>query len=1046
MANEILKRNPTSTGNRRVFTWAGWVKINQPSSATNCIWYVASAGNSEFNISIGSGAINVYDYAPGGYQYQYITSRLLRDFSNWFHLVVAVDTTQFREDDRFKIYINGVLYNGIYSTEVTVGGINYNTRMNTPGEINYIGQNVVGGSTYSANCELTDLFMIDGQALTADVFGFNKVGKGYISVGSTQSTDFRPGQWVPKTPRVIKTAINNNGGFGVNGFYLPMNDSNNFGADFHGTPNSIIKLQENLPQPRCRIDGVGDYTGALRADPFKQYLVLALPFVSGGLSSGFGDYSAAIKGSGSAKTITNNSSVSIGNTASYYGSAAQFNGSNYLTIPTNTDFDFGTGDFTIEYWANYQTLSPALSDTIMGGTSTGCFGVYMSTSQWGFVSQNQAALQLSSGTTVGTNQFNHFAVVRKGNTLTGYLNGVAGAASTTWTYNMTNTGLGIGAQNNGNNKITAYLQDLRIYKGVAKYTGGFDVPRPYTPVGIATWRAVPDTTANNFATWNPTYPVIAGSNAAYTNGNLTIAEPTGNTSQGTATIGVSTGKWYYEAFPSNVTTGSHMIGIRPAEWFTSNPQNRTIYRSDGTTYDDAGTTVQSGTTYTSSDIIGVAFNMNTKQLWFSKNGSWVYSGNPSGGSNQAVSFASTYTHYTPVFCFDNVAGTQTWDTNFGQNPSFSGNTTAGTFTDTNGKGLFKYQPPSGFLALCEDNLPTPAIANPGKHFKTVLWTGSSSTRSIVGVGFTPDLVWIKSRSTAGSSASNNLYDSVRPTGFLLSTNETSAELSYSSSGLGLSGMNSDGFSIIGAGSLSNESPNNYVAWCWRAGAGTTSTNTNGSITSVVSVNQDAGFSIVSWTGAGTNTVGHGLGKVPAFIIMKARNEGTASWAVYHKSIGPTQWLQLNSTSASVSSAGIWNNTTPTSSVFTIGSGWGTYNYINYCWAEIEGFSKAFSYVGNGSADGPMIYLGLKPALIIIKRTDNVGNWQIYDSSRMSTNPNNGVLFPNLSNIEGVGSAYDIDFLSNGFKLRSTDTDRNASGSTYVGFAWAESPFTTSNSK
>jgi len=1066
MANEYLQRTPTSTGNRRVFTWSGWVKLNNNPGAYLFTASPAKDNNTMLRVT-SSGALEVFDRQgsdPTTEQVRYIP--LLRDYSSWTHILFNADTTQIDAANRVRAFINGVelsrdatntLLNNSAAADTPPRNQEF-WRLNGAGYAHYIGALLDNTLLTTDKNQLTDVFLVDGQALTPDVFGFYKQGKGYISAGSTQSTDFRPGQWVPKTPRVIKTAINNNGGFGVNGFYLPMNDSNNFGADFHCDPNSIIKLQENLPQPKCRIDGVGDYTGALRDDPFKQYLVLALPFVSSGLSSGFGDYSAAIKGSGSAKTITN-SNVSIGNTASYYGSSSYFDGNgDYLRTSTNiSDFQFGTGDFTIETWLWKSANGVNSYDGVAtlgtnGSAGDGWFleasatrGYYLVVGGGGIVQYNVSP---------NTSQWNHLAICRKGIITTMYLNGVAVGINTNSSYTVpaTATTLDVGgyAVGSGNYWFNGYLQDLRIYKGVAKYTGGFDVPRPYTPVGIATWRAVPDTTANNFATWNPLYPVITGSNSTYTNGNLTIAEPTGNTSQGTATIGVSTGKWYYEAFPSNVTTGSHLIGIRPAEWFTDNAQNRTAYRSIGEVYNDSGTTVQSGTTYTSSDIIGVAFDMNTKQLWFSKNGSWVYSGNPSGGSNQAVSFASTYTHYTPVFCFDNVAGTQTWDTNFGQNPSFSGNTTAGTYADTNGKGLFKYQPPSGFLALCEDNLPTPAIANPGRHFKTVLYTGDgASGRSITGIGFTPDLVWIKDRN---NGAYNHLVsDSVRGSGFALRPSSTNEETAS-----GIRAFNADGFSISSDLGY-NVSGNNHVAWCWRAGAGTTSTNTNGSITSVVSANQDAGFSVVSWTGNGssTATVGHGLGKVPAFLISKARG-GTNDWWVVHKSGNGN--LQLNNTSALITSGGTNGSmgypSTLTNSTFTFTNGASSVNnvnqsgvtYISYCWAEIEGFSKAFSYVGNGSADGPMIYLGLKPALIIIKRTDNVGNWQIYDSSRMSTNPNNGVLFPNLSNIEGVGSAYDIDFLSNGFKLRSTDTDRNASGSTYVGFAWAESPFTTSNSK
>ncbi|QPX48318.1 hypothetical protein PQC13_gp353 [Synechococcus phage S-SRM01] len=1084
MASEILRRNPTSTGNRRVFTWAGWVKINKLSTLANCIWYAASSGSSEFQISLVSstGALNVYDYAPSAYQYQYITSRLLRDFSNWFHLVVAVDTTQFREDDRFKIYINGALYNGTYSTETTIGGINHQTRMNTPGEINYIGQNVAGGSNYDGNCELSDMFMVDGQALTPDVFGFYKQGKGYISVGSTQATDFRPGQWVPKTPRVIKTEINRRGGFGVNGFYLPMNDSRNFGADFHGDPNSIITLNEKLPQPRVGVAttasvGLG-YTDALRADPYAANLVLALPFVSGGLSSGFGDYAPSIKGSGSAKTITN-TNASIASTASYYGSAASFNGtSSILTIPNNSDFYFN-GQFTIECWVNwngtstyYQNFIGCNKQSLPFNNNAAFFRVWGTSAPDSTIRSRigignptyDGSGSTFSGVALPTNQLIHVSATRDfSNTTRVFMNGVCVGIKTNDTsiydFSLEGTAIGQGPWDGAQGYYSGYLQDLRVYKGVAKYTGGFDVPRPYTPVGIATWRAVPDTNANNFATLNPLYPVISGSNSTYTNGNLTVSDATSNGSQVSATIGVSTGKWYYEALAGNVSGGSHLIGIRPAEWFTFNPQNRTSYRSDGSVYNDAGGTAQSGTSYSSSDIIGVAIDMNTRKLWFSKNGSFVYSGNPSAGTNEAVSFASTYIHYAPAAMFDNVAGTQTWDTNFGQNPTFSGNTTAGTFTDSNGKGLFKYQPPSGFLALCEDNLPTPAISDPGKHFKTVLYTGDgNSGRSIVGVGFTPDLVWIKNRN---STTWHIINDSVRGPNRALYSNQTYSENQTGSNPVlgSVLSFNSDGFSLaVDPDSNANNGWNNngspIVAWCWRAGAGTTSTNTNGSVTSVVSVNQDAGFSIVSYTGNGVSnaTVGHGLTKTPKMIILKSRTNGFYYWRVYHSSLTSGYSLFLNATDAQTQFATNAGYISSVSNTFTLTqSGANVLDavnklndlYIAYCWAEIEGFSKFGSYSANFSADGPFCYCGFRPAFVIIKRTDSTGSWVLKDSSRNSANPADLSILAQTSDTEFSNNS-PIDFLSNGFKLRSTSL--NDSGATFIFAAWAESPFQTTNSK
>jgi hypothetical protein len=1069
MASEILRRNPTSTGNRRVFTWAGWVKFNKLSAAANCIWYAASAGNSEFNISLisSTGALNVYDFAPNAYQYQYVTSRLFRDFSNWFHLVVAVDTTQVREDDRFKIYVNGVLYNGSYFTETTTGGINYQTRMNTPGQINVIGQNTAGGATYDANCELTDLFMIDGQALTPDVFGFYKQGKGYISAGSAQATDFRPGQWVPKTPRVIKTEINRRGGFGVNGFYLPMNDSNNFGADFHGDPNSIITLNEKLPQPRVGVAstasvGLG-YTDVLRSDPYAANLVLALPFVSSGLSSGFGDYAPSIKGSGTAKTIVSTSAtianVSTASTSSlYYGSGASFNNSGIgISFASSSDFAFGTGDYTVECWIHRNNASSAL-----GNNGLWSVGAVNAVGSLTLFYEDSAFMLRSRGTGDGsytndfsltssnfsTQQWNHFAVCRKGTTVTLYANGVAAGISTTSSRNVDANPFIVGSiTSSGLYPFFGFMQDLRVYKGVAKYTGGFDVPRPYTPVGIATWRQVPDTTANNFATMNP----LSSLNVTYSNGNLSgnISQTTGST-YAASNIGVSTGKWYWETRWDTDTGGGNGFHIGVAsDTFPFGGTTRPYQLSSGFAYLNGGSKITNnssssyGASYTIGDILGTALDMDNKTVSFYKN-----------GSNQGIAF--TFTSGSQSMFVANshssttASGVYGHTVNFGQNPTFSGNTTAGTFTDTNGKGLFKYQPPSDFLALCEDNLPTPAISDPGKYFKTVLYTGDgASGRSIVGVGFTPDLVWVKDRNNGGYN--HLISDSVRGAGFALRPSSTNEETSS-----GMLAFNTDGFSITSDVGY-NASGNNHVAWCWRAGAGTTSTNTNGSITSVVSVNQDAGFSIVSYRSNGTSgaTVGHQLNKTPSFIIVKMRSSqsvGSSDWAVYHKSLGATKNVWLNATNGANTSSAYWNNTEPTSSVFSLGNDLDTnhtngYDYISYCWAEIEGFSKFGSWIGNGNADGPFIWTGFTPAFVLFKNASSAYNWYIVDNVRSSVNPVSATQAPNLTTIEDTGWATGVmDFTSNGFKLRGTNLAINESGSTFIFAAFAQSPFAYSNSK
>jgi hypothetical protein len=333
----------------------------------------------------------------------------------------------------------------------------------------------------------------------------------------------------------------------------------------------------------------------------------------------------------------------------------------------------------------------------------------------------------------------------------------------------------------------------------------------------------------------------------------------------------------------------------------------------------------------------------------------------------------------------------------------------------------------------------------------VLYTGDGADgRNIVGVGFTPDLVWIKGRSVAYN---HRAFDSVRGAGkdnFLLPSS-TAAEGASSDYYGGISSFNTDGFSMVyGTGGSNigiNESGSTFVAWCWKAGAGTTSTNTNGSITSVVSVNQDAGFSIVSYTGNATvgATVGHGLGKTVKFMITKSRDTED-NWVVHTNATGTQTFSFLNLTNTATTDS----VSAPTSSLFYRGSantvnGSGGLRYIAYCWAEIEGYSKFGIYTGNYSTDGPFIFTNGKPAFVMIKRTDSTGNWFIFDNSRNSTNPNLAYLVPNAADIES-SSGGDMDFLSNGFKIRNTSASLNASGGTYIYACWMESPFTTANSK
>ena len=311
----------------------------------------------------------------------------------------------------------------------------------------------------------------------------------------------------------------------------------------------------------------------------------------------------------------------------------------------------------------------------------------------------------------------------------------------------------------------------------------------------------------------------------------------------------------------------------------------------------------------------------------------------------------------------------------------------------------------------------------------VTYTGNGTTQSITGVNFQPDFVWVKSR---GFAEDHQLTDSVRGVTKVLQSNLADAESTMTG---GLTAFNADGFSV-GNQSDFNYNGDTLISWNWKAG-GTAVSNTDGSITSSVSANTTAGFSVVSYTGTGSNaTIGHGLGVAPSMIINKPLNI-VSSWAVGTSSLGFTEVIYLEGTGASFSNSTFWNNTAPASSVFSVGSAPGTDANIAYCFADVKGFSKFGSYTGNGDADGTFVYTGFKPAWVMIKRSSGTQAWIMYDNKRSVFNTTNDILYANTNGAESVDNSVGIDFLSNGFKCRSADDSINSG--TYIYMAFAENP-------
>lgn len=328
------------------------------------------------------------------------------------------------------------------------------------------------------------------------------------------------------------------------------------------------------------------------------------------------------------------------------------------------------------------------------------------------------------------------------------------------------------------------------------------------------------------------------------------------------------------------------------------------------------------------------------------------------------------------------------------------------------------------------------INKPTDYFNTLLYI-ATGTQSVTGAGFQPDMSWVKARST---TSGHYIADAIRGSTKTIRPDSTAVEGTQNL----ITSFDSDGVSL---GSANWSDSRTAVIWNWKAN-GVGSANTDGTISSTVSANTTSGFSIVSYTGNGSAgaTVGHGLGAVPKMMIVRNRTSVT-NWHVYHEAIGATKYLHLNLTNAEGTASSVWNNTAPTSSVFSIGSGDGTNkntdNIIAYCFAEKKGYSKFSSYTGNGNADGTFVYTGFKPAFVIVKRTDTAGNsWFMWDNKRATYNEMVNCLIANTTNAELTDR--EIDFLSNGFKTRANDGNYNASGGTYIYMAFAENPLVGTN--
>jgi len=1064
-ASAYLNRTFTQSGDTQKFTQSVWCKRGT-LGAFQTIGYTFFTGTYNGQMRFNSNdTLDIYVYYDGSsYTGQLSTTQVFRDPSAWYHFVLAVDTTQATASNRIKFYVNGV--------QVTAFGT-----ANYPNQNQALLWNASGNTGYFINAQqgnqnffdgyLAELNYIDGQALTPNSFG----------------TSNGLGVWQP---------IRYGGSYGTNGFYLPFTNS---GSGAVTTTYLVVAGGgggAGTASDAGGGGGAGGYqTSTLSVTPGVSYTVT----VGAGGTGGVGDNN----GNQGSNSVFSSVTSTGGGGGGYWNSAGGSGGSaggSGCNITSSTAGTAGQGN------AGGVPATANQNNAAGGGGGAGAAGGNVAAGSG--LSGGVGGVGLQSSITGASTYYAGGGGGGPSNsggpaTGAGGLGGGGGgnAASSDGVAGTANTGGGGGAaaRNSGGGTRTGGTGGSGVviisYAGAQQFTGGTvtssggntihtftssgtfgsNIAADYSPQGNnwttnnisltagSTYDSMTDVptltsaTAANYAVLNA---VSGYSGLPITNANIqTSAVPSGSDwySRST-TMGFSSGKIYAEFSMPSITSGAQGspigFGIIPStNDFSASGQlvgdaNRGygFYCPDTSGSETpkkrvAGTNTSVGTASATitTDIFMVAFDLTNGNGWFGKNGTW-YAGDPAAGTSASI---------TGITAGEYIFGLSVY-----RDTTFTNNTAAINF----GQRPFSYTPPTGFVALNTFNLPTPTIgatasSQADNYFNAVLWTGDgNSPRSFTGIGFAPDFAWIKNRTGASDHA---LIDIVRGTGSkVLSSNLTDAENGI---GLVINSFDSDGYTLATGSinfSYANTNTSNYVAWNWKAnGAGVT--NTAGSITSTVSANTTAGFSIVTYTGNGTGgaTVGHGLGVAPSMVIVKKRS-GVADWPVQHISLGPNASLRLNGTDATANEPW-WNSTAPSSTVFTLGSS-NTINqssetFVAYCFAPVAGYSAFGSYIGNSSTNGTFVYLGFRPRFVMIKRATSADPWIIHDTARDIYNGYSVQLYPNDASAEGGPYSPPIlDEVSNGFKLRSSASGTNDSGSTYIYMAFAENPFKYANAR
>ena len=1014
-SSQYLLRTPnTDATSDKINTVSFWFKRGTLGSEFRLLNARVSGGTGAYQLGFSSG--DVFRFHPSiSVAGEMNTTMVFRDPHAWYHIVASLDTTQSTEADRYGFWVNGVDMRDNLSGAKPAQ--NLTVKLNENGVNQVIAAYQDSSFMNYWDGYLSEFVVIDGQKLDADQFGeFDSNGV-----------------WRP----IDVSGLN----FGNNGYYLPFSNSVELGVA--AAPVSSTAATVTFVAATTNSATASSYTFSSQSlSTAATGRIIAVVVAAERTSSGARTVSSLTVAGTSAALVVRQTSDN-GDAFEIWEAVVASGTSGDIVVNFNASMDScGIGVYAV-YNAKYQqhftikAEGTSLSDTLVIPDNSIAIGGGHSTSTG------------ATGTFVGLTE-------NYDETIDSHISHAGGSTST--------------ASSAGGGTTISYTSSSPHVDDTLIAATWFPSDGPNNFTGVNSPTQTTDTCTDNHGTWSPIISYNKG--VAFSNGNSRSTTQTTSGDVG-GLIGSfelpTAGKYYWEWVTNDVgntpllgwtditkwSPTSHSGGqeINTAKFITGNDYNTGSGRILSSTIDGSTSlsqaaygnflTVSGGNPLANGSVLGCAYDADNGLAWFSFNNTWV-DGNGTDSSSTVKSEIEAGTSGSQAFTTANGAvGEAGLFIRAGVQAVSSGDFTLRTRSDQ-----WTGDCPSGFTALSTKNQAeavTYAIEDGSAHFQATAYTGNgSANHDIAQTGnssFQPDMVWGKNRALGDHG--HRLFDAVR--GVTKIIQSSSADPGATDSN-GLTAFNSNGFEV-GNGNHLNGSSNGIIAWQWLAGNSTAS-NSNGSITSTVSVNQTAGFSIVSWTGSGANaTVGHGLGAVPKWILVKNRDE-TQDWAVYSSEVPNGQYIILNSTAAKSGTDGAshFNDTQPTSSVFSVGTNLRTNGssdaMIAYCWCEKPGFSKFGSFEGNGSStDGPFIPLGFKPAWFMWKNIDSGtnGDWTIMDAARDPFNMVEDNLRANSVMASDTGEA-DLDFLSNGVKHRGGASARFNASSTYFYMAFAEHPF------